>query len=340
MAMISQSLETTLHKAFVDARTKRHEIIGVEHLLLSLISDETARPVFIALNANIEELARDVGNFLEQNIPVRDGTGEVDTQPTLGFQRVVQRAIMHVQSIGASDGIVDGASCLLAIFGEKDSHAVYYLHTQGVTRLDVANYIFGTRPKEPNRESAELRLVEQPQDSLDAAIEKAAKTLTNTKEAGPAGLRVFISYSHFDSKYLDRLLVHLKPLERKKLLDPWSDKKIRTGDKWQAEIDENLQNSAIAVLLISADFLASDFIINNELPPLLLKAEAKGLRVLPVIVKPCGFLRDNVLRSFQAANDPSKPLLGMTEIEQEYLYDQIASEIHNEILLRSESLRN
>nr|WP_240788760.1 toll/interleukin-1 receptor domain-containing protein [Ramlibacter henchirensis] len=146
--------------------------------------------------------------------------------------------------------------------------------------------------------------------------------------------KLFISYSHVDTQCVERLLVHLKPLERANTVVCWSDKRLRTGDKWKAEIEQNLNEAVIAVLLISADFLASDFIVNNELPPLLVKADSNGLRILPVIVKPCGFRRDPILSTFQAANDPATPLLGMTPIEQEALYDKIADEVAKEIANR------
>jgi hypothetical protein len=149
--------------------------------------------------------------------------------------------------------------------------------------------------------------------------------------------KLFISYSHVDTPCVDRLLVHLKPLERANTIICWSDKRLRTGDKWKAEIEQNLDEAVIAVLLISADFLASDFIVNNELPPLLIKADAKGLKILPVILKPCGFRRDPVLSTFQSANDPATPLLGMTLIEQEAVYDKIAEEVAREISARRAS---
>ena len=89
----------------------------------------------------IEDLRKSLATFIKENTPTVGGTEEVDTQPTLGFQRVIQRAIMHVQSTGSGKKEVTGANVLVAIFGEKDSHAVYYLHQQGVTRLDVVNFI-------------------------------------------------------------------------------------------------------------------------------------------------------------------------------------------------------
>ncbi len=137
--MISQELEVSLHMAFVEARQKRHEFITVEHLLLAMLDNPSAAQVLRACAANIEDLRKVLGDFVQQHTPIVGGTSEVDTQPTLGFQRVIQRAILHVQSSGKKE--VTGANVLVAIFGEKDSHAVYFLHQQGVTRLDVVNYI-------------------------------------------------------------------------------------------------------------------------------------------------------------------------------------------------------
>ena len=139
--MIAQELEVSLHMAFVEARQQRHEFITVEHLLLALLDNPSAAEVLRACAANIDDLRKSLANFIKDNTPQVAGTDEVDTQPTLGFQRVIQRAIMHVQSTGNGKKEVTGANVLVAIFGEKDSHAVYYLHQQGVTRLDVVNFI-------------------------------------------------------------------------------------------------------------------------------------------------------------------------------------------------------
>lgn len=148
--MIAQELEVSLHMAFVEARQQRHEFITVEHLLLALIDNPSASEVLKACAANLDELRKNLDQFVRDNTPTVGGTDEVDTQPTLGFQRVIQRAIMHVQSSGSGKKEVTGANVLVAIFGEKDSHAVYYLHQQGVTRLDVVNYIaHGIRKADP-----------------------------------------------------------------------------------------------------------------------------------------------------------------------------------------------
>mgnify|MGYP000511776840 FL=1 len=148
--MIAQELEVSLHMAFVEARQQRHEFITVEHLLLALLDNPSAAEVLRACSANIDDLRKSLSNFIADNTPQVSGTEEVDTQPTLGFQRVIQRAIMHVQSTGNGKKEVTGANVLVAIFGEKDSHAVYYLHQQGVTRLDVVNFIaHGIKKSDP-----------------------------------------------------------------------------------------------------------------------------------------------------------------------------------------------
>jgi len=137
--MIAQELEVSLHMAFMDARQKRHELITVEHLLLAMIDNPTAAEVLRACGAKLEVLRTELNQYIEEHTPTVIGQDEVDTQPTLGFQRVIQRAMLHVQSSGKKE--VTGANILVAIYGEKDSHAVFFLHQQGITRLDVVNYI-------------------------------------------------------------------------------------------------------------------------------------------------------------------------------------------------------
>src|SRR5439155_750247 len=123
------------HMEFVEARQKRHEFITVEHLLLALLDNPTAAEVLRACGANMDELRKNLTQHIVEQTPRIAADREVDTQPTLGFQRVIQRAILHVQSSGKKE--VTGANVLVAIFGEKDSHAVYFLQQQGIARLDV-----------------------------------------------------------------------------------------------------------------------------------------------------------------------------------------------------------
>ncbi len=173
--MIAQELEVSLHMAFVEARQQRHEFITVEHLLLALLDNPSAAEVLRACSANVDDLRKSLNNFIKDNTPQVAGTDEVDTQPTLGFQRVIQRAIMHVQSTGNGKKEVTGANVLVAIFGEKDSHAVYYLHQQGVTRLDVVNFIaHGIRKSDPPEAS-------KPGESAAENEEQGAEGKTNEK---------------------------------------------------------------------------------------------------------------------------------------------------------------
>ena len=150
--MIAPDLEVSLHMAFVESRQKRYEFITVEHLLLAMLDNASAAEVLNACLVDIEDLRSVLMDHIARHTPVINGTEEVDTQPTLGFQRVIQRAILHVQSSGKKE--VTGANVLVSIFGEKDSHAVYFLHQRGVTRLDVVNYISHHIRKAPHENDA------------------------------------------------------------------------------------------------------------------------------------------------------------------------------------------
>ncbi len=141
--------------------------------------------------------------------------------------------------------------------------------------------------------------------------------------------KVFISYSHADKEWLDRLKRHLKPLVREGNLDCWDDTHIRPGDDWKQEIQHALDTAQVAVLLISADFFASDFIDETELPPLLDAAKAKGVRILPVILSASRFARNPSLARFQAVNPPDRPLNEMPPAEQEKVLDRLAQTIES-----------
>ena len=178
--MIAQELEVSLHMAFVEARQKRHEFITVEHLLLALLDNPSAAEVLRACAANIEDLRKELTAFINEHTPTVAGTEEIDTQPTLGFQRVIQRAILHVQSSGKKE--VTGANVLVAIFGEKDSHSVYFLQRQGITRLDVVNFISHGITKAPQgaaKAGAEAEQGEHEQEDKQAggALESYTQNL-------------------------------------------------------------------------------------------------------------------------------------------------------------------
>ncbi|HMV64109.1 MAG TPA: Clp protease N-terminal domain-containing protein, partial [Zoogloea sp.] len=181
--MIAQELEVSLHMAFVEARQKRHEFITVEHLLLALLDNPSAAEVLRACAARSDELRKELTNFINEHTPRVEGTEDIDTQPTLGFQRVIQRAILHVQSSGKKE--VTGANVLVAIFGEKDSHAVYFLQRQNISRLDVVNFIShgitkapqsGASPARPN-ESSEQGEAEPENPSAGGALDSFTQNL-------------------------------------------------------------------------------------------------------------------------------------------------------------------
>ncbi len=137
--MLSKELEYTLNQAFKEAREKQHEYMTVEHLLLALLDNPTAINVLRACGVDMDTLKVDVESFIDETTPLLPVESEMETQPTLGFQRVLQRAVYHVQSSGREE--VTGANVLVAIFSEQESQAVYLLHQHDVTRLDVVNYI-------------------------------------------------------------------------------------------------------------------------------------------------------------------------------------------------------
>jgi transcriptional regulator with XRE-family HTH domain len=163
--------------------------------------------------------------------------------------------------------------------------------------------------------------------SLYNLSEKDIPQKTPSISTTPARSHVFVSYAHKDHEYMDRLRVHLKPLERLKKIEYFVDTQIKPGEKWKEEIAGALSRSTIAVLLVSADFLASDFIANNEIPQLLKKAEEDGLRILPVILKPCSFCRHQLLSAFQAVNPADKELSGLDDHEREKFWDAVAAAI-------------
>ena len=141
--------------------------------------------------------------------------------------------------------------------------------------------------------------------------------------------KVFISYSHADRYWLDRLLIHLAPLTREFAVDVWSDTRIRYGSRWRAEIKAAIESCDAAILLISADFLASDFIQKEELPPLLQAADERGKLIVPVIVGPCLFKHRPDLEVFLAAPDPVRPLIMMRKGEAECVLRDVADRLRD-----------
>jgi ATP-dependent Clp protease ATP-binding subunit ClpA len=167
--MLNKALEVTLNDAFRYAKSHRHEFMTVEHLLVALLDNKEAKQALTACSADFDRIRLELTEFISQttpHFPEDAEDSEVDTQPTLGFQRVLQRAVFHVQSSGQQE--VTGANVLVAIFSEQESHAVYVLKSFDISRLDVVNYISHGVEKDssaPEIESEEQQSVEPEKES-------------------------------------------------------------------------------------------------------------------------------------------------------------------------------
>jgi ATP-dependent Clp protease ATP-binding subunit ClpA len=170
--MLNRELEQTLNGAFKEARSKRHEFMTVEHLLLALLDNDAAAKVLDACGADASKLRRDLQDFVDSTTPlIPEDDLERETQPTLGFQRVLQRAVFHVQSSGKSE--VTGANVLVAIFSEQESQAVYFLKQQGIARIDVVNYISHGISKVSGPEESSDQMSEQHDDEGEGSSKNA-----------------------------------------------------------------------------------------------------------------------------------------------------------------------
>ncbi|MBF8293267.1 MAG: clpA, partial [Steroidobacteraceae bacterium] len=185
--MLSSELECCLNEAFQKARDARHEYMTVEHLLLSILDTPRVREILKACGADLTRLQADLQKFVDETTPTLAGDDEREVQPTLGFQRVLQRAVFHVQSSGKKEVAV--ANVLVAIFSEKQSHAAYLLSLQDIARLDVVNYISHGLPssgesREATREEGVAPERESAEDSGAAALEKYTTNLNAQARAG------------------------------------------------------------------------------------------------------------------------------------------------------------
>ena len=184
--MLNKELELSLNKAFHDASEKRHEFITVEHILLMLTDNEAAKAVLEACSGDIPLLRTELETFVDENTPLLSTDEDRDTQPTLGFQRVLQRALFHVQSNGS--GEVSGANVLVAVFSEQDSHAVFLLNKHNIERLDVTNFL--SHGISRINEESEDDILTQPDDSSAPEAEKVSpldQFATNLNELAIAG---------------------------------------------------------------------------------------------------------------------------------------------------------
>ena len=185
--MLSKELEFTLNNAFKEARARRFEFMTVEHLLLALIDNPTAAQVLRACGGDLDGLRDELDSFVDENTPLLDENDTRETQPTLGFQRVLQRAVFHVQSSGKKE--VTGANVLVAIFGEQDSQTVYLLNKQNITRLDVVNYISHGIAKNSSEEQEETEEggAEYGSEEAENDAKPLDKYATNLNQKAQAG---------------------------------------------------------------------------------------------------------------------------------------------------------
>jgi ATP-dependent Clp protease ATP-binding subunit ClpA len=185
--MLSTELEVTLNMAFKDARQKRHELMSVEHLLLSLLDNTSAVSVLGACGADIEKLRAELEEFLEATTPlIPQNENDRETQPTLGFQRVLQRSVFHVQSSGKKE--VDGANVLVAIFSEQESHAVFLLNQQDVNRIDIVNFIAHGVGKEGEGSEAPGEGISEGEEEGEKQASALESYATNLNEQARKGL--------------------------------------------------------------------------------------------------------------------------------------------------------
>ncbi len=185
--MLSKELEATLNAAFKTARERRHEFLTLEHLLLALLQESHAAQALVSCGASISQMREDLDEFIEATTPLlaEDNT-EQDTQPTLGFQRVIQRAVFHVQSSGKEE--VTGSNILVAIFSERESQAVYLLHQQNVSRLDLVNYLtHGIVKQEEDNTAGQQESNAEQETTEEAATTALAQYTTNLNKAAAEG---------------------------------------------------------------------------------------------------------------------------------------------------------
>src|SRR5690606_21278102 len=176
MPAFSQGLERALHQALTYANERHHEYATLEHLLLALIDDNDAAAVMRACNVDLDELRRTVTDYIDNELDNLVTGYDEDSKPTAGFQRVIQRAVIHVQSSGREE--VSGANVLVAIFAERESHAAYFLQEQQMTRYDAANYISHGIAKRPG--ASETRTPRGADE--DQASSTGAETEEGTKK--------------------------------------------------------------------------------------------------------------------------------------------------------------
>lgn len=234
----------------------------------------------------------------------------------------------------------------------SDSNAVIFLitpaslHSQwlytelgAATALDklIIPVVYGVNFSDIPSPLARYQVVEI--DRLDRVIQflksrghKKGKPKAEKQETEKKEPRIFMSYAHEDREWLNKIRIHLKVLQHEGLqFEIWDDTRIRPGSSWKDEIGRALNSSSIGIVIVSTDFLASDFVVSNELPELLLKARDGGLVILPLIVRPCRYTRHKSLSLLQAVNDPEEPLVALEDYKQEEILVKLADVVEDRI---------
>ena len=282
------------------------------------------KPVLKVINSAVENASEKLGIEINVKTPAEIRGGFE------ALYKVLERTDVLLTDVGLSRsaiyalGYMDALRKPAILISEEDRGIPYAAHHRKIFLYDAFSLenIFFDRLVDT--------LIETKQNPDSFTVEYVFDAAGQLKSPS-----AFVSYSHADLECLRRLEVHLKPLEQDGLIDVWADTRIKAGEDWEERIKTALDKAAIAVLLISADFLASDFIVKDELPPLLLAAAKGGTTILPLILKPCRFVKHGQLSKFQAINSPSEPLLSLNEIEQEKIYVKLVDRI--ELVIRSQA---
>lgn len=269
----------------------------------------------VASNASSRSVIRALGERLGEM--TRQGQIRVIAAPLFGTGAGGLDVVTAAKAIhaGYTERAVGGARLLIHVMDRADFAVL--------DRLELDEH-------DDERESRYLSLKGLFEGSLPADDTNEQRHESHRGAATRRG--VFVSYSHRDRKWLERLQIHLRPLERDHSLAVWDDTKIRPGTDWRGEIRHAIQTAKVAILLVSADFLASEFIAKNELPPLLRAAKEDGALILPVIVSPCRFVKTENLSGFQAVNDPDKPLNSLKGANRERILTQVVDAVEAALL--------
>jgi ATP-dependent Clp protease ATP-binding subunit ClpA len=209
--MLSKELEVALHRSLAYAAERQHEYASLEHLLAALTEDPEVTPLLRACGVNVDRLRREIRNYVDKELQFLDGkTGLVveysgHVKPTASFQRVLQRAAIHVQAAGYEE--VTGANVLVAMFAERESHAIHFLEEHGLDRGTAVSFIVKSISKLPQSDKQTLT---EPFSVTDIPIDRISPPTSNRSEMGVHS--VFISYSHKDARWISRLEVHLRPV--------------------------------------------------------------------------------------------------------------------------------